>query len=312
MSSPDWKRELAELLRVHGRISHDRSRVLSTATLEKRSDVLFAAFKQLRTLGYKLPSVRSLGGRHVRALCETWIARGLSSSEFQNRLSVLRVFSVWINKPGLVDQIARDCKPPTRRTYAARSDKSWSARGVDAREQIARLAERHPRIAAALSLQREFGLRVRESLMIRPHLADQGTFISVNRGTKGGRDRVVRIETPEQRAALDRAKALTQGTQSLGQGGRYGMTYAQVRREYYHVLAREGITRAGGITSHGLRHEYANEQFERLAGMPSPVRGGDPAAIERDQLEVARMTIAEDLGHSRESVTTAYLGSFRR
>ncbi len=307
----DWKRELAALLRVHGRISHDRARVLSTATLEKRSDVLYAAFKQLRELGYKLPSVRSLGGRHVRALCEAWRERNLSRSEYQNRLSVLRTFAGWIGKPGLVDQIARDYRTETRRTYAARVDKSWSARGIDARERIAQLAERHPRIAAALSLQREFGLRVRESLMIRPHLADRGSYVDVNRGTKGGRDRVVRIETPEQRAALDRAKALTSGAESLGQGARYGMTYAQVRREYYHVLEREGITRARGITSHGLRHEYASERFEQLTGTPAPVRGGETDQISRDRLAVARMTIAEDLGHSRESVTAAYLGRVR-
>jgi integrase len=308
----DWKRELADLLRVHGRVSHDRARVLSTASLAKRSEVLFAAFRELRAMGYKLPSVRNLGGRHVKALCDAWRARNLSAAEFQNRLSILRVFSGWIGKPGLVNQIARDYRADTRRRYAARQDKSWAAKQIDARERIAQLAERHPRIAAALSLQREFGLRVRESLMIRPHLADRGGYLEINRGTKGGRHRVVRIETPEQREALARAKALTQGAEPLGQGGRYGMTYAQVRREYYHVLEREGITRASGITSHGLRHEFANEQFERLTGSPAPVRGGDPHGVEADKLSIARMTIAEDLGHSRESVTSAYLGSFKR
>ncbi len=309
----DWKHELAALLRTHGRMSHDRARVLSTATLEKRSDVLYAAFRELRDLGYKLPSVRGLGGRHVRALCEAWQARGLSPAEFQNRLSVLRTFSTWIGKPGLVDPVARDFRGATQRQYAARVDRSWSARGIDAQAVIARVAERSPRVAAALELQRVFGLRVRESLCMRPHLADRGHYVEINRGTKGGRDRVVKIETAEQRAAIDRAKALTRGTESLGQGGRTALTYREVRREYYYVLEREGLTRKQlGVTSHGLRHQYANDQFEKLTGEASPIRGGDPArAVAPETLSLARMTIAEDLGHSRESVTSAYLGRGR-
>ncbi|WP_447975375.1 integrase domain-containing protein [Nitrospira sp. Kam-Ns4a] len=307
----NWKGELAGLLRVHGRISHDRARVLSTATLEKRSQVLFGAFRTLRELGYQLPSVRGLGGRHVRALCEAWTARGLSAAEWQNRLSVLRVFAAWINKPGLVDQVARNYREQMRRTYVATRDKSWAAQGVEARARIAELATREPRIAAALALQREFGLRVRESLCVRPHLADQGTHLAVNRGTKGGRDRTVPITTPEQRAALERAKALTRGTQTLGQGERTGLTYHQVERRYYYVMEREGLTRKTGLTSHGLRHEYAQERYEALTGAPSPVRGGDVEAGDPERVAIARMTVAEDLGHSRESVTHAYLGSFR-
>jgi len=303
-----WKAELAELLRKHGRISAEGTRVISTATLEKRSDVLFQAFRDLHELGYKLPSVRSFRGKHLRTLCELWKERQISPAEFQNRFSIFKTFCHWIHKHGLVEQIKRDYRQEARRTVVARTDRSWSARGIDARAKIAEIATRYPRIAAALSLQREFGLRVRESLMIRPHLADRGTYLEVNRGTKGGRDRVVKIETPEQRAALDRAKALTGELESLGGGEVRGKTYRQVVWEYYRVLRKEGITRASGITSHGLRHEYANEQFEKWAGIPSPVRGGDPRELPRDRLERARLEVAEDLGHSRGSITKAYTG----
>jgi integrase len=67
-----------------------------------------------------------------------------------------------------------------------------------------------------------------------------------------------------------------------------------------------GITRKDGITSHGLRHEYANNRYQDLTGSDSPVRGG--AAVNEQTDQAARQVVAEELGHSRESVTTHYLG----
>jgi len=43
-------------------------------------------------------------------------------------------------------------------------------------------------------------------LLFKPHLADKGTHLYVMHGTKGGRDRVIPIETKEQRQLLDKLK----------------------------------------------------------------------------------------------------------
>jgi integrase len=72
------------------------------------------------------------------------------------------------------------------------------------------------------------------------------------------------------------------------------------------VVRSCGITRRDGITSHGLRHEYANTRYQELTGADSPVRGG--GGVERGIDQAARHVVAEELGHSRESVTTHYLG----
>ena len=61
-----------------------------------------------------------------------------------------------------------------------------------------------------------------------------------------------------------------------------------------------------GVTPHGLRHEYAGDRYEALAGVAAPVRGGtatDPATDTR-----ARLAVAEELGHSRAQIASAYLG----
>jgi len=78
-------------------------------------------------------------------------------------------------------------------------------------------------------------------------------------------------------------------------------------RRFKYVCEKFGITKAKlGITIHGLRHQYAAERYEKFAGTPAPVRGGAPVAREVDR--AARLQVADELGHSRENVTGAYLG----
>jgi integrase len=69
-----------------------------------------------------------------------------------------------------------------------------------------------------------------------------------------------------------------------------------------------GVTKAAlGITSHGLRHEYASERYETFADAPSPIRGGAGKKVPGD--DRARIQVAQELGHARRSITNAYYGS---
>jgi integrase len=81
---------------------------------------------------------------------------------------------------------------------------------------------------------------------------------------------------------------------------------AQWKNHYYYVLRSCGITRENGITAHGLRHAYGNDRYKELSGQDSPVRGGK--LVNREDDRAARIQVAEELGHSRESITTHYLG----
>jgi integrase len=126
----------------------------------------------------------------------------------------------------------------------------------------------------------------------------------VTHGTKGGRDRVEPIRTPEQRALLDRAKTFCATRSSSTSDPQRRLS--QWKNHYYQVVRSCGITRKEGIISHGLRHQYANERYRGLTGSESPVRGG--AAVDREADHAAREVVAEELGHSRMDVTTHYLG----
>ena len=133
-----------------------------------------------------------------------------------------------------------------------------------------------PRVALQLELQAAFGLR----------------------------DRVEPIRTTQQRGLLERAKALC--VTRLSSTSDPNRKLHQWKNHYYEVVRACGISRRDGITSHGLWHEYANTRYRELAGSDSPVRGGGPVA--RDADPSARHIVAEELGHSRECVTTHYLG----
>lgn len=150
----------------------------------------------------------------------------------------------------------------------------------------------------------EFGLRAREAMQLRPYVADKGTYHEVTDGTKGGRPRVVPISTPKQKELLERAKTFT--ASKLHSTRDPNRRLSQVKNHFYYVLRHCGITRKDGFTHHGLRHGYANQRYKEISGKDSPVQGG--RMINEEDDAVARKQVAEELGHSREGITSHYLG----
>ena len=299
-----WKASLAAALKAHNGARRDGA-VASFATQDKRSDVLYAGFKRLHELQFRMEAVTSFRGKHIEALAKDWEARGLSASTLQNNLSIFRTFAEWIGKAGMVRGIEHYLGPGTiARSSIAREDKSWSGKGIDVAPKIGQVRQKDVRVALQLELQLAFGLRAREAMQLRPHLADKGTYLSITHSTKGGRDRVEPIQTPEQRALLERAKMFCMTPASSTSDPQRKLS--QWKNHYYQVVRSCGITRNDGIISHGLRHQYAQERYRELTGAEPPVRSG--AQIDREGNHAARQVVAEELGHSREGITTHYLG----
>jgi site-specific recombinase XerC len=309
-NSGGWKKSLTALLTQKNGIRSDHAKA-SIDTQRKRSHVLMRGFTQLRAMGYRLDDVHAFKGRHMSALVSAWVEQGLSASVIQNRISIFRIFAGWIGKTGMVQASSHYVDDPARvtRSSIARTDKSWSAKGIDPKSIIHAIWQEEPWIAMALSVQCALGLRMRESLMLKPWLADLGTVLDVTRGTKGGRHRTIPITHQGQRQILDQVKRYVQDKNAFIAPAH--LSLLQARNRYYTVLTKAGVTRRHGITSHGLRHEYANDYFAALAGYESPVRGG-PIPEDRAIEHYARMETAEALGHSRESITTHYLGRAKK
>jgi integrase len=316
-----FKALLAEILKAnaHRRDGGRPGKTASTGTQTKRWSVVFNAFETLRhELGYSLQDPANFRLKHMAALVAHWEKKGLSPSTIQNNISILRLFAGWIGKRGMIPATEALVSSPEkgRRSYAADRDKSWSGAGVDVAELLARVGGEDPRVAMQMELEFAFGLRVEEAWKLRPSRgaaivpSDSGAVevLNVLSGTKGGRHRLVFVRTEAQREVLRRAAAMAGGGSMIPPGH----TEKEWRNRYYWVLRKLGVSRKSlGVTSHGLRHEFANAQYRERLGVESPVRGGGQPVLSRDDANREKRQLAEELGHSRTSIVTAYSGSKR-
>ena len=311
-----WTKQLQDIIDQHNNVAALRDKVISHRTRESRAEVLFNSFRQLRNLGYKLQDVKNFRGKHAQALMDQWIKEGLEPGTIQQKWSVLRIYCRWLGKEGMLEDPEKYVSDPAlvTRTYIPKQDKSWTANAVDPAAMFEVIKHISPVIAVALELELAFGLRRRESLMCKPIRADQGEYLSIetNDGPKNGRARMVPIDTDQKRAVIDRAKAMVKfADMRLGEllRDRNGnvLRLEQAVNYFTKVLQKCGITKRGlGVTAHGLRHQFANDQYELDLGQASPVRGG--AGGSTPEAIVARQKISLDLGHTRVSITSAYLG----
>lgn len=312
-----WQQELAELLKENGSYGAVTGKgkcrkSVGTKTNIKRDRTLFRGFHELRALGVRLQSVREFREKHLKILAHSWENKGMSASAIGNGISIFRTFAEWIGKKGMIRESVLYVKDAAsvKRAYAATVDKSWSAKGVDLLALIEQISAFDPYVAMQLRVIEAFGLRAEEGVCLRPYCADDGTSLYVTDGTKGGRARTVPVRTDEQRQVLIDARAFVGNRPNKRSLADPNRSLSQAVRRFHYVMEKFGITKDQlGVTAHGLRHEYANDDYELQTGGPSPVRGGQPGEVARADAWLARAKISENLGHVRSKALAAYLGS---
>lgn len=278
-----------------------------------RRSVLYKGFNDLRAkCGHKhFNNPYRLKLTHVQVLVKFWEESGLSSASIQNSLSIFRTFAKWIGKEGLIPGTEELVSDPAKakRSYATQTDKSWFGAGVDFSEVLERVRGADPRVAIQLELQGAFGLRSEEARKLRPKAdlmqKEEGSFLGVRAGTKGGKYRTVPVIEPHQWEVLKRA------AEFVGHGCCVprGMTEKQWDNHVRWVLRKLGINKKVlGVVPHGLRHEYTHERYQKILKEPVPVKGGGRPSLPREDYRRGRRQISEELGHSRVSVVTCYSG----
>jgi integrase len=288
--------------------------IVSTKMCRERRQTIFLAIAQLWQLGFQIKKMESLSTKHVDALMAHWHKQGISANTLHTRLSTLRVLCGWLGKTNVVKDI-NDYVPAedALRKTAANENLAWEAKEVNPLEIIELAKQVNERLAAMLSLQHHFGLRVKESIEIRPanSLIDGGRTIEISSGTKGGRIRQIRVETREQMEAIAWAYRLAE----TGNSKRLRWTdcsWIQAQNRFYNLVRKRlGISGKGlGVTSHGLRHGYSQRKYRSESGFPTPIEGGALGEITRDQHRMASTTVSRALGHGRVDVTASYYGTY--
>ena len=300
-------------------------KTVSHKTRYERASFLRRFFQELQTeAGFKIaPDPRNLGQRHVHAMVQVWRRKQLAPGTIQTYLSFLRGMAMWLGKPGFIREPAFYGlqRAEYERHENAQRDKSWSGNGIDVEAILTAVSAYDVRAGTCMRLMVTLGLRRKESVMCRPHAhvhPFHETGLPEERRNaehylwvkgKGGRVRWVPLASEDERAVIEAARQLAVGHDAhMGDPARD--LRANLRRLDY-VLQKFGLTkRAAGTTGHGARHQRLQVQFEEVAGVPAPVRGGsgsiDPA-VDR----AARLAVSHLAGHARVRAAAAYCGGAR-
>lgn len=274
-----------------------RNRDGSYSTQANRLRILDLMARQLQAMGYRRMTTHSLKPKHVDALVKKWMTEGIAPGTIKNRMNCLRWWAAKVDRRNVIARSNDFYGIPDRQLVSNTS----KATEVE-HSQLQAIKDDYVRMS--LELQRAFGLRREEAIKFSPSFADKGDHILLKASwTKGGKERVIPLLSTAQRHVLDRAHHLA-GRGALIPSDK---KYIQQLRIYERHTTQAGLSRL-----HGLRHAYAQQRYEDLTGWPSPAAGGPTSAQlsaqQKQRDHAARLTISQELGHSREQIASVYLG----
>lgn len=138
--------------------------------------------RELRGLGYVLAGANSLKPKHIASLVASWKASGLTAGTLKNRMAWVRWWGAKIRKSSVLPRDNAELGIERRSAWKGQKAHTTAA------EKLAALP---PRAALAVRLQMAFGLRLEESLKLRPAVADKGDALALQASwCKGGRARL--------------------------------------------------------------------------------------------------------------------------
>lgn len=270
----------------------------SYGTQQARKEAHNLIASQLKELGFNQMNKDALKEKHAVALVDKWIKEGKAEGTMKNRMSHFRWWSKHVNLSHRVP--ANKALGIENRKYVTNISKAVL------------LEQKHldkvncPNIKDVLRLQAGFGMRREEGMKVNVLQADKGTYLKMQGSwCKNGRPRNIPIITPAQRELVNELKN-KYGNSSLIPPEK---SYVQQMITYKNTVPKAGL----GGKAHGIRHQYIQDRYKAITGKDCPALGGgrqrDMSREERAVDREARLQIAEETGHSREQITSTYLGS---
>ncbi len=295
--------------------------VASFKTIEASKDALGGMATTLWGLGYQLSAPEGITEKHIRALIRYKWACGISEGALSVLQTQLNKLTLWIKKPGMVKSASfylPDVDPKYfRRKKVAVKSKSVTGNGYELETVINKADAIDQRFGVMVRMSIAFGLRRCELLQIKPHIDDRELYLDIRQGVaKNGRHRAIPVEMEAQRNTLNYAKSLVRSSEHLGWIDKPRLNGSLLKRNenrYNDFMQQLGFTKKhAGITGHGLRAEYAENMAISKGFIPATLGGTKADVLEKldqERFDLARMQVAENMGHSRVSITGAYYGN---
>lgn len=287
----------------------------------KSIDVKSSHFKQFvdHIIDNGVKDLRQVQHHHVNSFASKLVERceqgQIAASTAQNMLSAINSTMAYARQDNKCTVHAvREAGLPSRSHIAKES------KAISQENHLATQLQVSERLAVQLDLQRELGLRMKESCLINAqsalYQAEKSAVVQIKFGTKGGRPREVPITSKKQIDVLRNAAILQQNDRSMVPKSQSLKSYVNNCYQQLRATVMDGF--------HGERHHYTNLRYEQLTGEKSPVEAGvmhgkshinyiaqnrKITIEEAKALDLkARAKISKELGHSRVSITNNYLG----
>lgn len=232
-------------------------------TQQARTTTARRLFKYLHGVGFTIEGPLQLKERHIVRYVQDRKSKGVLDRTLMNEAAHIRSLL------RAVDRIPAADSPSISNKALGIAGSSRAGTGVAAPDEVAReaielAARKDDGVAAALAMERMFGLRAAEAVRCAPSLAtwikrcNEAQPFVVIFGTKGGRPRTVGYADPL--AAVELLTTVASLAKTQGGCIINKPTLRQAMDRYKNVMSRH-VTPVVGITGHDLRYAYAHDRL---------------------------------------------------
>lgn len=237
----------------------------STLTLRAREHSIKHMFETFKSNNLSVKNLNDLKVWHVERYIAIQKEKGISNRTLQNRMTHVRTM---LEKAGR-NQLAAQERLSSKGLGIDGANRDGTHRALEPDAYAAVLAAAQARsigFGACIALQRELGLRARESVQSVASLKswklaiERGHAVRVQHGTKGGRGRDTMPVSNER--ALEAVKSAIAAVSDNGGYLVRGDSLEGAMQAFHRDCAAVGLL--GANASHCLRYGYAQERFEQL------------------------------------------------
>lgn len=302
----ELKMELNALFKKNLHISQNKTRhtssTLSLQTQRVRSMCMIAAIEDIFNHGkFKISSLYNLKEKHFEFIVDYWVSKSQTRDTIENKIMYMATLAKWLRKANVVKDPEKyaNVKQLPKKCDSKVVERSWESLGIDANDLIGRISFENQHIGLQLMLQVTFGLKLKESMLLRPHNCivrkNDDLFISIEIGSKDGRrTRNFKVQHESQLELIELAKLYVNRTTHSTVPSEF--TLAEWTRKFSNTMTKFNIHKKGpGATLHGLQNEYLNKLFERVTDKESEVQEGEEP--KRDILSAARQILTNHFSH---------------